>query len=1194
MPARTPSVRCLALLFPVFSLTTLAACREPDDSATSNVAPTATITAPADGAAGMAGAPLSLRGTVSDDNDASSTLSARWLVNGVAACAAATPADDGSTNCDVTVPEGDALSIRLEVVDPQDESGSDTVTLSVTPNATPDCAITAPADGSSDAEGATVIFRGTAADADVPADPLAVTWVSDRDGVIGTSVPTSDGSITFPYAGLSVNTHVVTMQVEDEVGAMCTAEILYSVGSPPTIDLGAPALDEVVNEGENITFSATVADNEDSAADLWVTWESDVDGVLHEGPPDSTGVAQFVDSGLSRGPRALTVTVTDSDGFYATQLGAFTVNGVPTAPTISLSPSSPDSADDLRVSIDAASEDPDGDPLTTTYTWSLNGVVSGASTTSTLPAASTSRGDTWSIAVVASDGYGDSPAGTDSVTIANTAPTLTSVALAPDPAYEEDVLTCTAGATSDADGDAVGLSYEWYVNGAAIGFDSDSLDSGSFDRGDSVYCTATPTDGTDDGATRSSSTLTIENSAPSIAAVSISPGTPKASSTLTCSYSGYADIDGDADQSTYAWTLDGVVVGTGSTLSGAFVGNDVVTCAVTPDDGADVGTAVSNSVTIANTAPVMGTVSISPSTAYNDDLLTCSASATDADGGSPSLSYAWTNTSTGAALGSGATLSLTSALVSSRESVTCAATATDSGTGTTTGAATVTLGNRSPVVTASLTPTSPTRTSTLSCAATTTDADNDTPALTFSWTVDGEPVAASSTSALATSLSGSFVAGQSVRCTVAANDGKTGSDSDAVSVTVANTAPTVAVTLSPSSVYTNDTLIAAATAADADGDSLTIGYDWYVDGSLRQSGPSSSLSGITYFNKGQTVYVTATADDGTVQTATTSSTVTVANSAPTSPVVSVTPADAYSGEDLTCSLTTASTDADGDTVSYAFAWDVDGVDYPGATDSATDSVVDGADVGSGETWTCEVAAGDGTATGSAATDAVTPVAGGVVEGDYTIENSVDVALLDGVTEITGTLTIADTGVSGLTSIVLPDLVSIGDLNVTGVWALERLELPALRVVGADFRIEANYALEDVLAPNLESIGGYFLVSYNYMLQSVDGAGGADVVMVRVNPALNELVGFSGSVGYVLIDYNDSLTTISGFNDAEHMGEILIGPDPSLTTLSGFSNLKSAVAIQVVGTGLACLDAAVYSRFVSSGAIFYTDIGACPP
>jgi len=47
------------------------------------------------------------------------------------------------------------------------------------------------------------------------------------------------------------------------------------------------------------------------------------------------------------------------------------------------------------------------------------------------------------------------------------------------------------------------------------------------------------------------------------------------------------------------------------------------------------------------------------------------------------------------------------------------------------------------------------------------------------------------------------------------------------------------------------------------------------------------------------------------------------------------------------------------------------VDYTGATDSAAESVVDGADVGSGQTWTCAVEAGDGDATSSVASSSVT-------------------------------------------------------------------------------------------------------------------------------------------------------------------------------------------------------------------------------
>jgi hypothetical protein len=46
------------------------------------------------------------------------------------------------------------------------------------------------------------------------------------------------------------------------------------------------------------------------------------------------------------------------------------------------------------------------------------------------------------------------------------------------------------------------------------------------------------------------------------------------------------------------------------------------------------------------------------------------------------------------------------------------------------------------------------------------------------------------------------------------------------------------------------------------------------------------------------------------------------------------------------------------------------VDYTDATDSTTDSVVDGADVGGGETWTCEVVADDSTDFSTASSSSV--------------------------------------------------------------------------------------------------------------------------------------------------------------------------------------------------------------------------------
>ncbi|MEC8424124.1 MAG: SUMF1/EgtB/PvdO family nonheme iron enzyme, partial [Myxococcota bacterium] len=119
-------------------------------------------------------------------------------------------------------------------------------------------------------------------------------------------------------------------------------------------------------------------------------------------------------------------------------------------------------------------------------------------------------------------------------------------------------------------------------------------------------------------------------------------------------------------------------------------------------------------------------------------------------------------------------------------------------------------------------------------------------------------------------------------------------------------------------------------------------------------------------------YVIVTADDGTDSTSVTSGTVTVSNTAPTAPVVAIDPGDPVVGEDLVCEVTTASTDADGDTVTYTMAWTVDTVAYGGAlTTTWTDDTVDGGDTLVDEVWSCTATPDDGDDDGITATDSVT-------------------------------------------------------------------------------------------------------------------------------------------------------------------------------------------------------------------------------
>ena len=422
----------------------------------------------------------------------------------------------------------------------------------------------------------------------------------------------------------------------------------------------------------------------------------------------------------------------------------------------------------------------------------------------------------------------------------------------------------------------------------------------------------------------------------------------------------------------------GGVSAAGATLTEANNPGDTVTCTATATDD-EGGTATgSASATVSNSSPSLGAVTLSPATAYNDDVLTCSATAIDADGGAPALTYAWTNTSTGVSLGSDATIALSSTVAASGERIACVISATDTDGGTDTQTGSLTLGNRAPVATAALSPASPTRASALTCSGSATDADADTAVLSFRWTVDGSAVAETSAADTSSTLSGAFSVGQIVACTVTASDGSTGSDT--ASVTIGNTAPVVhSVALSPSTVYTNDMLSANVISSDADGDALSLDYAWYVDGVKLAAATSSALSGATAFDKAQTVYVTVTVSDGSGSdgsgsTALTSSSVTVSNSAPTAPVVTITPADAVTGDDLTCTVTIpasdADGDADGDALTYRFAWDVDGVAYTAATDGTSSSVVDGVDVGEDETWTCDAIASDGTTDGSAGADSV--------------------------------------------------------------------------------------------------------------------------------------------------------------------------------------------------------------------------------
>lgn len=129
-----------------------------------------------------------------------------------------------------------------------------------------------------------------------------------------------------------------------------------------------------------------------------------------------------------------------------------------------------------------------------------------------------------------------------------------------------------------------------------------------------------------------------------------------------------------------------------------------------------------------------------------------------------------------------------------------------------------------------------------------------------------------------------------------------------------------------------------------------VGFAWKVDGVLVSS-EGISFDGEGHLRKGSVVELTLTVrDDGGVDRKT-SAPVTVVNSPPWAPQVSISPGIAYEQDDLVCHVFDA-VDIDLDPLHYTISWQVDGQDYAGESVPYTDTRP-------GQTWTCIGVANDG-------------------------------------------------------------------------------------------------------------------------------------------------------------------------------------------------------------------------------------------
>ncbi|MAA80605.1 MAG: hypothetical protein CL916_15220, partial [Deltaproteobacteria bacterium] len=370
-----------------------------------------------------------------------------------------------------------------------------------------------------------------------------------------------------------------------------------------------------------------------------------------------------------------------------------------------------------------------------------------------------------------------------------------------------------------------------------------------------------------------------------------------------------------------------------------------------------------------NNPPTQPSISISPSSAdAQDDLLLIYGASSDADGDPITYSIEW--------LKDGVLTSHTGDTIPSSETMageiwTAKVTPNDGYTDGMIAQESVEIINSAPTFTtvATISPSAGVYTgTTLVCSAVASDIDDGNVPITYQWSVSSNILSSSSSYTI---LAQDSNVGDGILCTATAIDSDGEVTTSTASVVVENTIPVLTgPSISPTNIYNTDTLICSAFVFDPDEPNLGVQYSWEVANSIVSSSSSLDLSTTSAVPMDSVICTASSTDDQGVFVSGSAS-LTVQNRPPEAPTVAVSPSAPIEAVDsLVCSITSLSTDPDGDTPTYLFSWDVDGQSYTSASTTSTTSVVASTEIASGEIWTCTVTPNDGIDDGLSASASV--------------------------------------------------------------------------------------------------------------------------------------------------------------------------------------------------------------------------------
>jgi hypothetical protein len=468
-----------------------------------NVAPTGTLSGEPESSI-EEGTAVSLSVSASDAG-AGDSLSYSWSVTRNGSAYSLTGVTTNTADLTFT-PNDEGTFVAVCVVS-DDDGGSVTKTSSsiTVTNANPVASITGAPEGDVE-EGTQITLVADASDAG-SADTLSYDWSVTKDG---DAYETGDQE-SFTFTPTDNGVYVVSLTVSDNDGGSVSAEstTINVTNVTPTVSI--TGLPESVNEGDEISLSASVSDpsSTDTDAGFVVDWTITKDG---EDFVSGTG-EDFTFTVTDDGEYAISVSASDKDDAAGIDTASMTAANVDPSVTITGTPETANEGDEI--SLGSLVADPGGADMSAefTYTWS----VQKDGNVYDLPVETTVTGDsfaftptdngTFVITLEVSDKDGGTASTSTTIEVENVAPGSVVITGAPT-SSPEGTLISVSGEASDA-GDDDSLEYAWTVTKSGSTITSGSGTDFSFTPTDngSYVIRLVVTD--DDGASASEVTRTV-------------------------------------------------------------------------------------------------------------------------------------------------------------------------------------------------------------------------------------------------------------------------------------------------------------------------------------------------------------------------------------------------------------------------------------------------------------------------------------------------------------------------------------------------------------------------------------------------------------------------------------------------------------------------------------------------------------